>query len=675
MREKLDSFSTFATTSLPFLLLLSCSDANLEPVQDEPPPAFDDKLEVRGSICTTPPGDEFFPVKIMLIIDTSDSMRETDPTQQRLRAVIELLDRFRGNPSVKFSIIAFDAVTSDVTNGFTSNPDLTTITNRLDDADRLTDYQGALGRAYAILTRDMIDSSPAERARSKYVIVFFSDGVPDPQCIAGAAVQPRQVCAVPRDDWPDTFQLPAGINPNTGAAWTWEDFQGLFPDMLDGRDYNTKDQLVEKVREILELQEIYNVNEIRFHTGFLWDPNLNPAFIPAFGLDRPKAIDLLTAMATAGNGTFTEFTFGASISFLNINYTATKSVYEMTNFFAINGSSMPGPSAAKPDSDGDGLPDELEDELRTCSYIKGGVNCNLGNGNFADPLDTDGDGYGDFFEYRFRSSGFDPKVGATLTAPCRQTDDSDGDGLKDCEEVFIGTDERLYDSDADRIPDGIEVRFGLDPANRADPLFDTDSDGTRNVEEVQRHWDPLAREPATALPPQVKYDIVYGGETQDGRNCYTFDSANLKLHTTRAVTAVDRGVNTIWLTFMEGPRNDPRDYGSARVACVRARYVEPDLKQPATGVLDMTSEAECLEWEQQGLPRPGCFFEPTDPALECLRPCGADGDCAGPGQGEVCEGRGGAPVCLPRCDLGRTCLEGKTCDEASGRCIEGAPAP
>ena len=594
---------TFALLS--GLGLAACSDAKLQPVQKEEHTVYDDKLALKGSICTKTPSDEFFPVKILFIIDTSDSMHETDPTAQRVRAVQQVIDRYAGNPSVKFGVLAFDAITTNITDGFTSSPDLGRITARLSQADRLTDYQGALGAAYAMLTKDMIDSSPAERARSKYVVIFFSDGVPDPQCIAGAAVQPRQVCNVDRMDWPDTFQLPPGINPNTGSAWTWEDFQGLFPDMALGKDYNTPQQLSARVREITELQEIYNVNELRVHVGFLFDPATSPAFIQAFGLDRAAAEALLRSMADAGNGSFSEYDSGQNINFLNINYASTKQIYEMTNFIVRNGSSVPTALGPAADSDGDGLSDEVEDKLRLCASTHGGATCNLGMGRFRDPLDTDDDGYSDLFESLYTQSGFDPLVPATNTVPCTIRDDTDGDGLRDCEEDFLGTDPRLFDSDLDRISDGMELRFGLDPTNVDDALFDSDADGARNREELIAGWDPFAREPVDALPPKIVYDLKYDGETQEGKNCYTYNITNIKLQTTRAISSTARGLNTIWVTFQEGPRNDPRDFGTARVACVHARYVEPDFKAPAEG------QIELIESD---------FFAPNDPAIKCVEP-------------------------------------------------------
>jgi hypothetical protein len=602
--------SFFARRPLTFVaataaLAASCSNAGLEPVQAESAKLYDDKLAVRGEICTNTPGDEFFPVKIMFIIDTSNSMLVTDPAVQRVRAVQQVLDRYAGNPSVEFSVIAFDAITSPVTNGFTDRPDLGAITTRLSFSDRLTDYQGALGTAYAELTRDMVDASPAERSRTKYVVIFFSDGVPDPHCDASLGnMQPLQVCTIDRADWPDTFNLPGGTNPNTGSAWTWDDFQGLYPDLEAGKDYNSSAQLQRKVQDILELQEIYNVNEVRFHTGFLFDPNLSQAYIDAYNLDRTVAGNLLRDLAMAGNGSFTEFTSGAEINFLNINYTSTKQVYEMTNFMVWNGSSLPGPLGPEADSDGDGLTDAREDELRLCASDKGGATCNLGGGNFADPLDTDGDGYGDLFEERFRASGFDPKVAATMTTPCTMRDDTDGDGLRDCEERFLTTDPRLYDSDLDRIADGIEVRLGLDPTNGDDAMFDSDSDGTRNKDEALIGYTPFVREPVSALPPKRVYDVGYLGETQDGRNCYDFDVSNILLHTTRGL-GNGRGANRVWLSFLEGPRNDPRDFGTGRVACVDVRYIEPDFKSPGDGVISL-KESD--------------FYPTGDPGITCVTP-------------------------------------------------------
>ena len=50
--------------------------------------------------------------------------------------------------------------------------------------------------------------------------------------------------------------------------------------------------------------------------------------------------------------------------------------------------------------------------------------------------------------------------------------DSDSDGLRDDEEVRLGTNPNISDTDQDGIPDGVELANGLDPLKR-----DSNNDG------------------------------------------------------------------------------------------------------------------------------------------------------------------------------------------------------
>ncbi len=72
-----------------------------------------------------------------------------------------------------------------------------------------------------------------------------------------------------------------------------------------------------------------------------------------------------------------------------------------------------------------------------------------------------------------------------------QTDDFDGDGLGNWEELLLGTDPFKKDSDGDGMPDGWENGLGLDPAN-SDPGLDSDGDGLSNLTEYLSGTDPLA---------------------------------------------------------------------------------------------------------------------------------------------------------------------------------------
>ncbi len=118
------------------------------------------------------------------------------------------------------------------------------------------------------------------------------------------------------------------------------------------------------------------------------------------------------------------------------------------------------------DTDGDGLPDDAEQERY-----------------FTDPSDpdTDDDGLSDGDEIETHG-----------TAPLVR--DTDGDGLEDGEEVRSwGTDPRRADTDEGGVDDGIEVLSrGSDPRDPADDLVadDPDGDGLTDAEEAARGTDP-----------------------------------------------------------------------------------------------------------------------------------------------------------------------------------------
>lgn len=148
------------------------------------------------------------------------------------------------------------------------------------------------------------------------------------------------------------------------------------------------------------------------------------------------------------------------------------------------------------DSDGDGLADDVE-----------ATDC-------TDPTmaDTDGDGLTDLVD---RLLGFDPCFAedASERPTCADVgplDDSDFDGLRDCEELLIGTEYTLVDSDGDVLPDRMEVvastRF-LEP----DALLDDDGDGVPNGEEVRNHTDPGSSDAGRHLGEAYRYELVNEG--------------------------------------------------------------------------------------------------------------------------------------------------------------------
>lgn len=123
-----------------------------------------------------------------------------------------------------------------------------------------------------------------------------------------------------------------------------------------------------------------------------------------------------------------------------------------------------------PDSDGDGLPDEFEEEYG------------------CDPLNPDSDGDGLPDGYEILNVGSDPANAHSLDTILSDGEyDNDQDGLSNYEEYMLGTDPLVVDSDYDGLSDGDEENvYGTDPLNP-----DTDGDGLSDGDEISLGLNPL----------------------------------------------------------------------------------------------------------------------------------------------------------------------------------------
>lgn len=123
------------------------------------------------------------------------------------------------------------------------------------------------------------------------------------------------------------------------------------------------------------------------------------------------------------------------------------------------------------DSDEDGLPDFVEEQIGT----------DINN------EDTDSDGLTDYQEYYIL--GTDPLVYDSVTEGVSDADaDSDDDGLSNIKEFELGTKPFNPDTDNDGLTDGDEVNiYGTDPLK-----YDTDDDGISDGDEVALGTDPLS---------------------------------------------------------------------------------------------------------------------------------------------------------------------------------------
>jgi hypothetical protein len=95
--------------------------------------------------------------------------------------------------------------------------------------------------------------------------------------------------------------------------------------------------------------------------------------------------------------------------------------------------------------------------------------------------DTDGDKMSDGWEIWF---GLDP------TDASDRLSDPDNDLLINIDEFLLGTHPRMEDSDSDGMIDGWEVDYDLDPRDPNDSDYDPDEDGFTNLTEFENGTDP-----------------------------------------------------------------------------------------------------------------------------------------------------------------------------------------
>ena len=608
---------SFATASLVLAVVLcSCSDANLEKKAAQIN-ALDDHLSIRGRVCTDPPDPNGFPVKVVILVDQSGSMCISDPpgsqgtaglceqfaaavgipVPARVRALQALVAQFAPQPNVQVTIVPWDTNVKNVWPPVTTGQRFarpigidTYIQNLQSQLGKGTDMQGALSYAYGVIASDITDlntNNPQLLPRTRYVVVFLTDGTPYPRCSANddlsVYADPQHPDLIWADSLPDFCNL-------TNAQGS-DAIDGFVP----GTDRNQNYQLFSYIDQIMQLKPSYNVGDIRLHTVLIFSdagvatcnslgllcqdiygvyPNTAPADYPEAA--REVATWLLQQMAARGNGVFQMFRNNdiQNMGLGGLDYTSLASRNVVKSLIVRSLRSDPRVSGRVVDSDGDGLPDDQDQP-----FIHG-------TNQFV--ADTDGDCFDDNFEVLHSDLGFDPAVkdirGCDPASPltrncvCR---DTDGDGLSQFAEAYLKTRPGLVDSDSDGLPDGLEAQYGLDPLT---PNYnvDTDNDGIPDIEEIRAGTDPT-------VPDRNLYDLAAVHYTSsptvqpDGSVCYDYVVSNLELVTPPSgVGANQAGYNLFKIWFAEAPESAvSSDYGVWKAACAWAQYDQAGIRVPA----------------------------------------------------------------------------------------------
>ena len=148
-----------------------------------------------------------------------------------------------------------------------------------------------------------------------------------------------------------------------------------------------------------------------------------------------------------------------------------------------------------PDFDRDGVQDGLDNN----------GNLNISRLN----RDTNGDGYSDLLIFQAGMQVEDQVALSHLVCDSSPTNDEDLDGLTDCEEENLAhTDPEKWDTDGDRIPDSIEIRFGLNPADPDDAEQNLAGDGILNLKKIKDNIPIYEKATEFETTHGFKYSIV-----------------------------------------------------------------------------------------------------------------------------------------------------------------------
>lgn len=416
----------FITLALLLATVVSgCKGPDLERIQVR------QKVSLSGSFLTQSPDEIVFPVKILFAIDSSLSMGDeiqgavvgSDPQFLRIDAVRNFIDEYNSNENVSFDILLWSADVFDMTRdvdgngGFTKDVD--ELNRVLDGAynDTTTDYLGTLDTIHEHIRDDINkEENESDLSRSKYVVVFLSDGL-----------------------------------SNTGA--------GIQSDF----------DIWNSVEDIVETAEDADVGSFSMNTFLL----LGGFASTASGQQaRDIAETTLTGMANAGDGQFRLFETAESIDFISVIDLRLTVEYIVKYMVAYNYNVKPGIELVYVDSDGDGLTNDEETLHGTDPLIADSDDDGLSDffeirssspTNILDPLvqdspcdkavgdewvDTDLDGLTDCEEF--------------VKGTSRKIHDSDGDGIPDGIEFLTGanplSDQIDGDQDFDGVVDWLEIQ-------------------------------------------------------------------------------------------------------------------------------------------------------------------------------------------------------------------------
>lgn len=228
---------------LAFGSATACTDADLRAIARPP-----DRIDVQGEFCTGQPIDTVRAVRALFLVDSSSSMRWNDPDDLLVDAIEHLTQRYAASPSISFAIVRWgssrvvrenaDYAPSGVDPAlFTSDPvELAKIFDRMRQPPTLnplkyldgTNFLMALQAATDYLVAD-VAQNPGETLTSRYVIEFVTDGMPQSATDDPAVTRRNIIAAVA--NLHARYDVRVDVNSIAQDVVAPPEFINLLPDM------------------------------------------------------------------------------------------------------------------------------------------------------------------------------------------------------------------------------------------------------------------------------------------------------------------------------------------------------------------------------------------------------------------------------------------------------------
>lgn len=465
------------------LLITACTEAELYHRVD--PPLNADRVTIEGRVCTEDPEVERFPARLILLVDQGQGplYSEYDPALKRLQVLNGLVQSALAKPEFSLALIGYSGLARRLApeeGQFTRDPGALlngvtqlSLPGRCIGGEVCRDYQRALDAVGTLIEDDLAEMEAGQRAVTQYTVVWVGAGPQVP------LAKNRDCC-------------PRGDRTCLGAEGA------------ERESASCQAQL-----DIAQVQSLRNLALSGGAGGF----QLHVMHLAAEeqSVNRQMA-QLFEQLTFAGGGRYARFGAAENIDTRAISVFDRPSDFEAAQVVVVNQSAAPRLAGLAPDSDQDGLSDSEED-LNQNGVLDPGE---------SDPLsaDTDDDGISDLIEARvgFVTGEVDePEVcrgPQGVLDPQVMRADRDLDGLNECEELLMGTNPSLSDSDGDNLPDGVELRRGTDHLN-PDSAEDFDEDGVSNGDEIKEGTDPRSIDESQRLGLAARYTLNREGRVRE----------------------------------------------------------------------------------------------------------------------------------------------------------------